>query len=139
MVTGKPVSLRSLIAIAAIHGYEVHSMDAIAAFLNSKLRELIFMEHPEGYQVGSEKVDLVCLVEQALYGLKKSAREWNEEFKSKCIKAGFVQSVADECVYIRRRGSNVCMFYLHVDDLAITQKDIQSFKDKISISGLWKT
>lgn len=45
-------------------------MDAIAAFLNSKLKELIYMEQPEGYRVGSEDEDLVCLVEQALYGLK---------------------------------------------------------------------
>lgn len=35
--TGKPTSLRLIIAIAAIHGWEVHQMDAVTAFLNSDL------------------------------------------------------------------------------------------------------
>lgn len=48
-----------LVVFAAIFGYEIHSMDAVAAFLNSKLKETIFMEQPEGYRQGDEGEDLV--------------------------------------------------------------------------------
>lgn len=130
--TGKPSSYRTLVAIAAIHGYDIHQMDAIAAFLNSELDDLIYMEQPEGY-VEEGKEDWVCKLNKALYGLKQSARSWNDNFKKRCVEAGFKQSPADECVYVRRRGKDdVCIFYLHVDDLAITGNNIQAFKDEIS-------
>lgn len=130
--TGKPASYRTLVAFAAVHGFEIHQMDAVAAFLNSSLKELIYVEQPEGFEEEG-KEDWVCQLDKALYGLKQSAREWNLEFKSKCIKAGFVQSPADECIYIRNRGpKDLCVFYLHVDDLAITGHNISNFKTKIS-------
>lgn len=39
--TGKPASLRLLIALAAIFAWEVHQMDAITAFLKSDLSGLV--------------------------------------------------------------------------------------------------
>lgn len=47
--TGKPTSLRLLVAIAAINGWEIHQMDAVAAFLNGLLHEDIYVEQPEGF------------------------------------------------------------------------------------------
>lgn len=130
--TGKPASYRTLVALAATHGFEIHQMDAVAAFLNSDLREVIYIEQPEGFEEEG-KEDWVCLLNKALYGLKQSAKEWNDEFRGKCVKAGFHQSPADECIYIRDRGpSDICVFYLHVDDLAITGNNIPAFKTEIS-------
>lgn len=66
--TGKPASYRIVIAIASKEGWEVHGMDTVAAFLNSGLKELVYMEQPEGYvKTGDESK--VCLLLQALYGL----------------------------------------------------------------------
>lgn len=130
--TGKPSSYRALVALAAIHGFEVHQMDAIAAFLNSQLTDTIYMEQPEGY-VDKSHPDHVCLLNRALYGLKQSARNWNDDFKAKCVSAGFAQSPADECVYVRIWSpQDICVFYLHVDDLEITGNAIQAFKQEIS-------
>ena len=42
-------------------------MDIITAFLNTRLRELIYVEQPKGYE---GKIDLVYLLLRALYGLK---------------------------------------------------------------------
>lgn len=47
--TGKPTSLRLLTAIAAINGWEIHQMDAVAAFLNGILTEDIYVEQPKGF------------------------------------------------------------------------------------------
>lgn len=48
--TGKPASLRLLVAVAAIHGWEVHQMDAVTAFLNSDLFDEIYVDQPEGFK-----------------------------------------------------------------------------------------
>ena len=52
--------------MAAVHGYKIHQMDAVATFLNSKLDNLIYMEQPEGYAVHG-KEDYVCMLNRALY------------------------------------------------------------------------
>ena len=44
-------SIRMLIAIAAIHNFEIHQMDVKTAFLNGDLDEEIYMEQPEGFIV----------------------------------------------------------------------------------------
>ena len=45
-----------LIAIDAIHNFEIHQMDVKIAFLNGDLDEEIYMEQPEGFVVkGQEK------------------------------------------------------------------------------------
>ena len=49
-------SIRMLIAIAAIHDFEIHQMDVKIAFLNGDLDEEIYMEQLEGFVVkGQEK------------------------------------------------------------------------------------
>lgn len=45
--TGRLASLRALVAVAASNGWEIHTMDAISAFLNSILKGTIYMELPE--------------------------------------------------------------------------------------------
>jgi hypothetical protein len=49
-------SIRTLIAIAALHNLKIHQMDVKTAFLNGELDEEIYMEQPEGFIVpGKEK------------------------------------------------------------------------------------
>src|SRR5437762_11585033 len=43
----KPETLRVLFAIAAARGYSIHMMDVITAFLNSILREKIYVKRSE--------------------------------------------------------------------------------------------
>lgn len=42
--TGKPTSFGLLVAMAAIHGWDIHQMNAVTAFLNGYLEEEIYME-----------------------------------------------------------------------------------------------
>jgi hypothetical protein len=52
--------IRILLAIAAIFGLEIHQMDVVTAFLAGELEEEIYMEQPEGFEVGTMEDDLVC-------------------------------------------------------------------------------
>jgi hypothetical protein len=60
-------SVRSLLAIAAVHQWPLFQMDVKNAFLNGDLTEEVYMQAPPGY---SDCPDKVCLLRRALYGFK---------------------------------------------------------------------
>lgn len=67
-----------MIALSVTLGWTLHHMDVIAAFLNGKLKEQIYMQQPPGFEEPG-KEHLVCLLKRSLYGLKQSSRQWYEE------------------------------------------------------------
>jgi hypothetical protein len=106
-------------------------MDVVTAFLNSPLTQIgnkeVLLELPPGCDelgLGS-----VVKVFRALYGLKQSPREWNKTLHDDLIKQGFIQSVADPCVYYK---SDQIYVAVYVDDLFICGSSdslITEFKD----------
>ena len=66
-------------------------------FLNPCLKEDIYMQQPKGYEDGT---DQVCHLLHALYGLKQSAQEWNEDFHSFVTSIGYESISLDPCIYI---------------------------------------
>src|SRR5436190_4783393 len=64
--------LRLLLAISAHYSWIPQQLDIKSAFLHGDLKELIYMELPEGYR----KADIVCKLNNCLYRLKQSPREW---------------------------------------------------------------
>ncbi len=115
-------SFRLMLAFANQNNLLVHHMDVKTAFLNSELKEEIFMRIPEGLKCNSK--NLVCKLKKSLYGLKQSARCWFKTFEQVLIKIGFRNSPVDRCVYILDKGSIPKNIYviLYVDDLVIITK-----------------
>ncbi|KAJ1586056.1 hypothetical protein NDA12_004545 [Ustilago hordei] len=70
-------AIRAILALAVQNNWEVHALDITMAYLNSTLKEAIYMKPPEGSGVAPGKVYKVV---KGLYGLKQSGREWNQEF-----------------------------------------------------------
>ena len=70
----KPETLRVLFAVAAHRKYLIHGMDAVTAFLNSILKEIIYVKQAKGF-INAEHPDWVYLLGKALYGLKQSTLE----------------------------------------------------------------
>ena len=60
-----------LIAISALHGFEIHQMNAKTTFLNGELDEEMYMQQPEGF-VSLDQENKVCKVIRSLYGLKQA-------------------------------------------------------------------
>ena len=69
--TCKPETMRTLFALAAQWGLELHQMDVKTAYINSPLTETVYMEQPEGFTEGNDKV---CLLQRSFYGLKQAGR-----------------------------------------------------------------
>jgi hypothetical protein len=58
-------------AIAAEMGWRIHQMDVKTAFLNGFIEEEVYIEQPQGFEVGDRETH-VCLLRKALYGLKQA-------------------------------------------------------------------
>jgi hypothetical protein len=63
------------IAYACHKKFKVYQMDVKSSFLNGDLKEEVYMEEPEGFQL-SDNPDFVCKLKKALYGLKQAPRAW---------------------------------------------------------------
>lgn len=93
-------SVRVVLSVAAVDDVDIIQFDVKTAFIKSKLDEIIYIEQQEGYmKVGKE--DLVCLLQQAIYGLKQSSRVWNQRFKTFLEKYELTLVAADPCVFLR--------------------------------------
>lgn len=75
-------SIRYLLAIAATEGWTITQMDVTTAYLNSDLKEEIYLQPPEKISKDKNKTE-VWKLNKAIYGLKQSGREWNEKLDRK--------------------------------------------------------
>ena len=64
-------TIRSICALAAHNGWNVHQLDIKTSFLNGDLHEEVYVVQPHGFvQKGEE--NKVCRLKKALYGLKQA-------------------------------------------------------------------
>jgi len=99
-------------------GRKIHQMDVTIAFLNSKLKEKVYIRQPEGFEVEG-KEDWVYLLKRALYGLKQSSREWYKTIAAILAEFGFVRCKSDHSIFTLTRNGFTTYLELYVDDLLI--------------------
>lgn len=89
-------AIRVFLAFAYSKGFKVYQMDVKLAFLNGELKEEVYMEQPEGFDLAEGK-DLVCKLKKALYGLKQIPRAWYARlitiYKNKASKRGWLEVI----------------------------------------------
>src|SRR5208282_541749 len=91
------------------------------------LEEEIYMEQPEGFEVGTKKDDLVCRVRKSIYGLKQAPRIWNQKIRRFLKSIGLDQTFSDPCVYINKTTEIILAMW--VEHLIIFGKDTASIND----------
>jgi hypothetical protein len=121
-------SIRSVLAIANQYNLEIHQMDVKSAFLNGKLEEEIFMKQPEGF-VDEKNPNKVCRLNSSLYGLKQSARCWNQVIDAHLKSIGYNASEADPCVYFKMETVNgkkiITILAVYTDDTIICSSSLK--------------
>jgi hypothetical protein len=65
-------TFRALMAITAAYDLEARQYDAVSAFTNSQLDEIIYIQCPDGFK----ECNTCLLLFRALYGLRQSPRLW---------------------------------------------------------------
>ncbi|KAL0328064.1 UNVERIFIED_CONTAM: putative mitochondrial protein [Sesamum calycinum] len=56
---------------------------------------------------------------RSLYGLKQASRQWNQEFTSKLVDYGFIQSKNDHCLFTKSTTNGFITLLVYVDDVLI--------------------
>ena len=115
---GQYASLRVLLAISIVKDLRLYQFDVESAFLNGDLEHDIFMEQPDGYHDGSNRV---CKLQKALYGLKQAAKQWNHAIHNRLIETGWRRSEKDVCLYVL--GPGYAYLFLYVDDMVLAAKN----------------
>lgn len=117
----KHSTFRVLLALTAKRNMEIYHMDAKTAFLNGTINEVIYMKQPPGF-VEKGKTKLVCRLEKSLYGLKQSARSWNETLHEALLSIGFQQNSTDHCFYRKKIEDEEIYILIYVDDIIVASR-----------------
>ena len=98
--TAQSATFRMLLALKAANPrLKMRQLDVKTAFLNSRLKEEVYVPPPEAGQPG-----VVWRLLKALYGLKQAARAWNETLTAKMQEDGYHASQHDPCLFMRGHG-----------------------------------
>ncbi|KAJ9521268.1 hypothetical protein QJQ45_023012 [Haematococcus lacustris] len=126
---------RLIFALAVQKGWVLWQIDFKTAFLNSKLTDadpLIFVEQPEGYEVGKGQV---CQLLKTVYGLKQAPRAWYLCLRQQLEQIGFKASAADPSLFSMRSSSGSMVHMLvYVDDCILASSDtaaVQAVKQQL--------
>ncbi|KFD64813.1 hypothetical protein M514_23025 [Trichuris suis] len=122
-------TVRIVFAVAAITELHVRHVDVNTAYLNGELDEELFLEPPPGFeQPGVDRK--VLRLRRSLYGLKQSARVWNQVATDALRKLGFQPNRADPCLFSRKEKDNsITYILLYVDDLLIAGSSSKLTRD----------
>jgi len=71
----KPVTIRTILSVAVMHGWPLHQLDVNNAFLHGHLTEEVYMSQPPGFRDQSSP-NYVCCLKKAIYGFKQAPRAW---------------------------------------------------------------
>ncbi|CAI7907188.1 unnamed protein product [Closterium sp. NIES-54] len=137
--TAKPLTLRVLLADAAVSGKSIIQMDISTAFLNVILEEDVYMTQPPGYEDGTGRV---CKLKNSIYGLKQAPRCWYQKLAAVLEEMGFRTSSCDESLFLKGEGEKLVLFLVYVDDILLfssSMKEIQKVQQQLMKNFKCKT
>ena len=70
------ISVRIMLTLAAIENLHIKSIDFVLAYPEANLDVDIYMELPQGFNVGPESGGYVLKLQKNLYGLKQAGHNW---------------------------------------------------------------
>jgi hypothetical protein len=109
-------AIRMFLAYACHKQFKVYQMDVKSDFLNGDLKEEVYMEQPEGFQL-SDNPDFVCKLKKSLYGLKQAPRAWYYRLDKYLQDKGFKRGTIDNNLYIKTEGNDLLIVLVYVDDI----------------------
>lgn len=112
--TSTPGTVRYIIADAASRGRTLVQCDVTTAYLNAPLLEEVYVEMPPGFNTDTTRV---WKLNKCLYGLKQSARGWNDTLATALATIGFKNGPIDPCLFVRQVGKVEDYLTVHVDDI----------------------
>ena len=125
-------SVRLLLSFAIHQNLYAHHIDVKTAFLNGELAEEVYMLQPPLFADDDQR-DLVCRLNRSIYGLKQSARCWNDRLTQILHSFKLIQMKSDPCIFVAPNRSLIVGIY--VDDMLVIAKTvdlIREFESKLA-------
>jgi hypothetical protein len=129
----KIATIRIVLALAAKWDWEIDQVDVVAAYLNGKLEEEVYMEAPYGV-LSKNQQGMVCQLLRTLYGLKQAGNVWYKEMSRVFKIMGFKVSLCDSSLFIRFDERGGMMIPVITDDMAVAgsnRKVVDDFKTEL--------
>jgi hypothetical protein len=103
-------------ALAAKMKLKLHQIDVKTTFLNGVIKEEVYIEQPQGFEVEDRKSH-VCKLKKYLYRLKQAPRDWYGRIDSFLMSLIFTKSKANSNLYFKVMNDEPIILLLYVDDL----------------------
>nr|GFA17511.1 retrovirus-related Pol polyprotein from transposon TNT 1-94 [Tanacetum cinerariifolium] len=106
-------------------GIDFEESFALTAFLNSILREEVYVSQSDGF-VDIENPNHVYELKKAFYGLKQASRAWYDLLSSFLLYQKFTKGTVDPTLFVRRESKDILSIQIYVDDIkfASTKPDL---------------
>ena len=99
-------------------GCHIHQMDVKTTFLNGIIKEEVYIEKPEGFDIFSSESH-VCRLKRELYGLKQAPHAWYTRIEKYFTGIGFTKSEVDGNLYQIVVKGKLLIIVLYIDDLIL--------------------
>jgi hypothetical protein len=111
-------TIRMFLAYGCHKQFKVYQMDVKSSFLNGDLKEEVYMEQLEGFQL-SNNPDFVCKMKKSLYGLKQAPHACDYRLDKYIQDKGFKRGTIDNNLYIKTKGNGFLILLVYVDDIIL--------------------
>ncbi len=127
-------TIRLMLSFAASRSLVIHQADIPTAYLNAGLDNKVFIKQPDGFESESlEKVEMVCSLNKAIYGLKQSGRSWWTLLHKFIIDVGFTKSDTDPCLYHIKYHEDTGFIAIYVDDILLASSSDEIRNNTLSL------
>jgi hypothetical protein len=123
-------SIQLLLVYATHHDFKRYQMDVKSAFLNSPIKEEVYVEQPSGFE-SEEYPNHVYKLHNALYGLKQAPRVGYECLRDFLMENDFRICKADSTLFTRKMGKDLFVCQIYVDDIIFGSTN-KSFYDEFN-------
>ncbi len=140
-------SLNTILSLNKLIKGEIYSADIPAAFLfadlnenihmslNSEMSSLLLDNDPALEEFTDNAGRIVVKLQKSIYGLRQAPLNFYKLMRSTLTDIGFTVSSSDGCIFSQRRGKEVTMIAIHVDDLLVSSNSptqMNHLKKKLS-------
>lgn len=124
-------SVQVLISLAINMNWPLHQLDVKNAFLHGDLLDEVFMQQPRRFVVESES-HTVCKLNKLIYGFKQSPCAWFDKLSNILTEFGFVGSVSDYSMFVKKTTRGYIILIVYVDDIIVSSGDNIGIQETIS-------
>ncbi|GKF78303.1 retrovirus-related pol polyprotein from transposon TNT 1-94, partial [Tanacetum coccineum] len=120
-------AVRLFVAYAAHKSFPVYQMDVKTAFLNSPLKEEVYVNEPDRF-VDPYHLDKVYRLKKAFYGFKQAPKAWHDEFYNFLVSKGFSKGSINQTLFITKKGEDILLMQIYVDDIIFGSMNLKLSK-----------